>query len=110
MDANAVEFVEICETEDLWAGEMMEFDVAGRAVLVLNVDGTFHAFDGTCPHQNVSLAEGRLDGAKLTCRAHEWEFDVSTACSINPKGECLKRHAIRIEDGKVFVAAGAGAV
>ncbi|WP_255466292.1 Rieske 2Fe-2S domain-containing protein [Ramlibacter sp. WS9] len=97
-------FVEVCAVEDLWMGEMESFEVASHEVLILNVDGELQAFDGICPHQSVSLVEGRFDGKVLTCRAHEWSFDACTGEGINPKAECLRRFALRIEGGKVFVS------
>ncbi len=103
MRAETMAFVEVCEANDLWVGEMLDFEVGGRPVIVVNVEGTFHAYDGRCPHQGVPLAKGSLEGGKLTCRAHQWEFDVCTGHSINPIGECLVRHPVKIEDGKVLI-------
>jgi toluene monooxygenase system ferredoxin subunit len=54
------------------------------------------AYSGTCPHQGVSLAEGELDGTTLTCRAHLWQFDAVSGNSINPTGEQLIRHEVRV--------------
>jgi nitrite reductase/ring-hydroxylating ferredoxin subunit len=54
----------------------------GQRVAVFNVDGKFYALDDACPHEGAPLSLGRLDRHILTCRVHEWEFDVTT-------GECL---------------------
>ncbi|HSV84859.1 MAG TPA: Rieske 2Fe-2S domain-containing protein [Ramlibacter sp.] len=103
-DVMSQEFVEVCASEDLWAGEMETFDVGEHEVLILNVEGELKAFEGICPHQSVPLAEGRFDGKVLTCRAHEWSFDACTGQGINPKNECLRQFALLVVDGKVFVA------
>ena len=42
-------FVEVCAVDDLWIGEMECFDVGAAEVLILNVDGQLHAYDGICP-------------------------------------------------------------
>ena len=97
-------FVELCSTDDLWIGEMETFDVGNHEVLLVNIDGEFHAYDGVCPHQAMPLIEGRLDGKVLTCRAHQWSFDACSGSSINPRGECLRRFALRIENGLISVA------
>lgn len=98
------QFVEVCASDDLWEGEMECFDVGRHKVLVVNVDGELHAYDGICPHQSVSLEEGVLEGKVLTCRAHQWTFDVSSGKSMNPAGERLRRFPIRVVDGMVSVA------
>jgi nitrite reductase/ring-hydroxylating ferredoxin subunit len=99
----AVRFVELCAADELWAGEMCAFEVGPHQVLLVNVDGAFHAYDGRCPHQRVPLAEGRLDGRTLVCRAHQWEFDIGTGHSVNPTGACLRRFPVQVADGRVFV-------
>jgi toluene monooxygenase system ferredoxin subunit len=96
-------FVSVADADDLWDGEMEAYDVDGREVLVVKIEGEYHAFDGTCPHQSVSLVEGRLDGATLTCRAHEWCFDARTGAGVNPSSACLVRHGVRVVDGEVQV-------
>jgi nitrite reductase/ring-hydroxylating ferredoxin subunit len=98
------EYVELTEESALWDGEMESYDVGDAEVLLVKVDGQVHAFDGICPHQSFPLVEGELEGSRLTCRAHEWQFDVRTAESINPRGERLTRHDVRIDaDGMIRV-------
>jgi toluene monooxygenase system ferredoxin subunit len=80
------------------------FDVGANEVVVVNVNGQLHAFEGICPHQSVALVEGDLTGNVLTCRAHQWSFDACSGKSINPAGECLRRFPLRIVDGKVWIA------
>ncbi|HSV53675.1 MAG TPA: Rieske 2Fe-2S domain-containing protein [Burkholderiaceae bacterium] len=103
-DITSQAFMEVCAVGDLWAGEMESFDVGTHEVLILNVEGELQAFDGVCPHQSVSLVEGRFDGNVLTCRAHEWSFNACDGKGINPKGACLRRFPLRIVEGKVLVA------
>lgn len=104
LTATGAGFVDLMEVEDLWDGEMESFDVGDEEVLVVKVGGEIMAYGGTCPHQSVSLVEGELDGETLTCRAHEWQFNVRSGKSVNPTGACLNRHEVRLtEDGMVQV-------
>jgi toluene monooxygenase system ferredoxin subunit len=96
-------FHEVCGVEDLWAGDMDAFTINGRKILLINVDGTFRAYADTCPHQDFSLALGKLEGCVLTCRAHHWKFDVSTGLSINPRNERLVEYPVRITGDAVEV-------
>ncbi|WP_233149950.1 Rieske 2Fe-2S domain-containing protein [Kineosporia sp. A_224] len=98
------EFVAVAADDELWDGEMEAYDVGAAEVLLVKLDGEYRAFDGTCPHQSVSLVEGSLDGATLTCRAHEWSFDVRSGAGVNPRTACLVRHAVRVRDGQVLVS------
>lgn len=97
-------FVAVAETGDLWDGEMESYDLDGREVLLILLDGEYHAFDGSCPHQGTSLAYGTLEDGLLTCGAHEWEFDVRTGQGVNPRTACLRRHEVRVAGGRVLVS------
>lgn len=100
----AEEFVAIAADDELWDGEMESYDVDGTEVLVVKVDGEHYAYHGVCPHQSFSLVDGDLEGTRLTCRAHEWAFDVISGAGLNPRDTCLIRHAVRVADGSVAVS------
>jgi nitrite reductase/ring-hydroxylating ferredoxin subunit len=100
------EFVRLKGAEELWDGEMESYPLGDGEVLIVRVDGQFHAYDGLCPHQSQPLVEGDLemDAGILTCWAHLWEFDVRTGAGVNPKDACLTRLDLRIAaDGGVEV-------
>ncbi len=102
--AEGGDFVQVLEADALWDGEMESFDIGDEEVLVLKVDGEIRAYDGICPHQSQSLVEGELEAGVLTCRAHEWQFDALSGTSINPRGNCLHRHDVRVTaDGMIEV-------
>jgi toluene monooxygenase system ferredoxin subunit len=83
---------------------MDSYDVGGTEILLVRLDGRFHAYRGACPHQSQPLVEGVLDGGTLTCQAHEWTFDLRTGLGINPRGSCLTRHEVSVVDGMVLVS------
>mgnify|MGYP006266640053 CR=1 FL=1 len=96
-------FVDLVASDQLWDGEMEAYDIGDTEVLLLKVNGEIRAFDGICPHQSVSLVEGEFEDGMVTCRAHEWRFDALTGESVNPRGECMKRHDVRVVDGVIQV-------
>jgi nitrite reductase/ring-hydroxylating ferredoxin subunit len=95
--------VELCGVDELWDGEMECFRVGEANILLLKLDGQFHAYQGHCPHQGTSLAEGELDGQVLTCRAHHWQFDAASGQGVNPKSARLQRFRVRVVERKVLI-------
>jgi nitrite reductase/ring-hydroxylating ferredoxin subunit len=95
--------VMLCRSDDLWDGEMACFPVAGIPILLVRLSGQFHAYDARCPHQGFALVEGNLDGERLTCRAHQWQFDLATGQGVNPKRACLRRFPTHVVAGHVLV-------
>ncbi len=98
------DYVAVAAEDELWDGEMESYDVDGAEILLVRLDGQYHAYDGRCPHQSQPLVDGTLEGASLTCSAHEWMFDIHTGRGINPRTSALARHDVRIVAGVVLVS------
>jgi toluene monooxygenase system ferredoxin subunit len=65
-------------------GELTGIEVAGKRLVLLNVDGEIRAFEDRCPHLSSRLSEGDIGGRTLTCTAHLWEFDAVIGKGANP--------------------------
>ena len=70
------ELIKVAETKDLPPGEAMSVEVAGVAVALFNVNGSYYAIADTCTHAGGSLSEGEMDGTVVTCPLHGATFDV----------------------------------
>jgi nitrite reductase (NADH) small subunit len=68
----------IAKTSELLPGSAREFIAEGRIIALFNVDGSFYALDGLCPHQGGPLGKGHLAGCVVTCPWHGFQFDVTT--------------------------------
>ena len=96
-------FRPIIAAAELWDGDMTARRIDGQDILLVRLNGVVYAYENRCAHLGVALSEGRLDGYLLTCRAHHWQYDARSGGGINPATACLRRFAVKIEDGKVFV-------
>lgn len=97
------DWIVIARAEECPPGTSIERVAGDRMVALANVDGTFHAIDGLCPHQGGPLGAGRLCGTVLTCPWHGWQFDVVTGRhQISPTVR-QPVHAVRERDGLVEV-------
>jgi toluene monooxygenase system ferredoxin subunit len=93
----------VATLDDLWEGEMTPVTVDGRPIVLINVAGDIYAYDDRCPHSGTPLSKGILDGAILTCSAHEWVFDSRLGQGINPATACLRRVAVQVEGEVISV-------
>ncbi|OJZ73533.1 (2Fe-2S)-binding protein [Mycobacterium paraffinicum] len=102
---SAPTWIPVATVDDLWEGEIAEFFVGDRPILLAHLrSGQIRAFDGLCPHAGFPLADGDVDGDVLTCSAHNWEFDLSTGAGINPNSCRLRSHAVRREGDQIVVS------
>jgi NAD(P)H-dependent nitrite reductase small subunit len=77
------------------AGRMVE--VGGEEVALFNFNGEYYATSDMCPHRGASLAEGFLDGGKVFCPLHCFDFNLKT-------GECATVPSLRIRTYEVKIA------
>ena len=79
-------WVRIARTAECPPGSGLERIAEERVIALFNVDGTFHAIDGVCPHQGGPLGRGALEGCIVTCPWHGWQFDVTNGQNqVNPR-------------------------
>ena len=79
-------------------------EIAGTRIAVANVDGVFYAFDDACTHEQCSLAEGDLEGARVICACHGAEFDVRTGEVLAPPARTpLRVYPVRVADGALQI-------
>lgn len=94
---------ELYRLSDLWVGEMVGLECDNTPILLINVEGTVHAYADRCAHKAVKVSGGTIIGHVLRCPAHGWEYDITNGDGINPRHVCLKSYAVAIRDGTIFV-------
>jgi toluene monooxygenase system ferredoxin subunit len=100
-------FVRVLPHAELWIGEMLAINVAGRRVLLVRLDSGVYAYEDRCAHLRVPLSEGTLRDGVVTCGAHGFQYDASTGLGINPKNTSIAAFPVHIEDGYIWVELGA---
>jgi nitrite reductase (NADH) small subunit len=84
-------------------GSAGEYVAGERIVALFNVDGTFYALDGICPHQGGPLGKGSLSGCIVTCPWHGFQFDVTTGQHQTSQSLVHSRFPVKVEADAVWV-------
>lgn len=101
-----MEYLKLCAAKDVPPGQMRHFDVRGREVLVVNLNGQFFCLDARCTHAGAPLDEGTLEGDLLTCPWHYSSFRVTDGSVVNgPAQKPLGTYNIVVGDEQLFVEA-----
>ena len=89
---------------DVAPGTMFRVELEGKRILLANVEGTIHACDEMCTHEDFSLALGALQGNCLKCSLHGSRFDLLTGKPLDePADEDLRIYPVRIEGDSILV-------
>lgn len=101
-----------CRSQDLKGKKPMAVTILGiPLVLFRNQRGEVGALLDRCPHRNVPLSCGQVQGEHLECGYHGWRFDTGGVCRVVPglpdqsesKGRRAPRHAVIEQDGLIWV-------
>jgi nitrite reductase (NADH) small subunit len=68
------------------------------------LDDTIFAIEDRCPHKGGPLSQGIVHGHAVTCPLHNWVFDLQSGEAAAPDVGCVKRFAVRVEDGRVLLS------
>jgi len=98
------DFVKASRVGDLAPGKMMRVEIAGRRILLANVDGRFYATADTCTHEDASLSSGSLRGELVRCPLHGSRFNVCTGRVMEePAEQDLQTYPVRVEGDHILV-------
>lgn len=97
--------VRVCRLADVVPGELRAFTVAGVTwpVIVTYANAELVAVPGVCPHEDVALADGHLEGTELVCPGHSYGFDLTTGACTHDRTLALRRYPIQVVGDEVFV-------
>lgn len=95
----------VCRVGDVGPGATVGFPVAGLTfpVMIANVDGRLLAASSICPHEDVSLLDGDLRGAIVTCPGHGYEFDLETGRCAHDRSLVLNRFPVQVLGDQVYI-------
>lgn len=97
-------FIKIADRADLpVADEAKEFTCGEKMICVANVAGELSAVDNVCMHRGGPLGQGMIDGSKIVCPWHGWEYDAKTGEVAHNRSMKLKVYRIRVEGEDVMV-------
>ncbi len=97
-------FVPVARASEIPPGTVKIVEAGGQKIALCNVDGTFHAIEDRCSHDNGPLGEGGLAGNLLECPRHGAKFDVTNGRPVTlPAVIPVKRFTVKVEGGQVLV-------
>lgn len=77
---------------------------AGEDVLLLKIEGAFHAVSNVCSHAWALMLGGDVDGHALECPLHGARFDVRDGRALTPPAvKPIAVYEVKVEQGRILV-------
>ncbi len=97
-------FVKLTTESELPApGQAKEFPCGDKVICVANVNGTISAMDNVCLHRGGPLGQGVIEGNKLVCPWHGWQWDVNSGEAVHNPVVRIAVYPLKIENGDVMI-------
>lgn len=94
----------LCSVGDLADGTMRRFEVGGKAIALVNLNGRVYAIGDVCTHLRCPLSEGELDGDLVVCPCHGSMFDVPTGeVRGGPAIDPVPSYPVTVEGGEIRI-------
>lgn len=99
------DFIRVATVRNVAPGNMKTVTVAGKKIMLANVNGQLFATDDMCTHAQCSLGEdGFLEGSIVICGCHGGRFDViSGKATALPAVTNVKTYEVKAENGDIFI-------
>ena len=104
IEVTTVPFHTIPEAKNIAPGKGMTVAVENRRVALFNLDGNYYAIDDTCPHVGAPLGGGWVDGERVACPMHGWEFDIKSGKGLTVPGCSVTKYEVRKENGEIQIS------
>jgi nitrite reductase (NADH) small subunit len=98
------EFVKLTTQSELpTEGEAKEFPCGEKVICIANVNGSITAMDNVCLHRGGPLGQGVIEGNKVVCPWHGWQFDVTTGEATHNPNARVAVYPVKVERDDVMV-------
>jgi len=83
--------------------EAKEFTCGEKTICVANISGKLVAMDNVCLHRGGPLGQGLVDGGKIVCPWHGWQYDPTTGAATHNPAAKVQVYPIKIEGDDVLI-------
>ena len=98
------DFVKVAQTGELSPGQMKYIKLGRERILLVNLNGEYHAVSNICTCAYAPLSAGKLMGEDVWCYLHGSIFNVKTGEVVrSPAKRSLTVYRVRVEGDGVFV-------
>ena len=96
-------YTKAARAADVPAGGSLLVRMNGRKIVLFNVGGNYYALDNSCPHSDGPICEGRVEGDKVICPRHSWEFDIKSGRAKDVSGYRIRTYPLKLDGDEILI-------
>jgi nitrite reductase (NADH) small subunit len=97
-------FIKLTTRSELPAvNEAREFPCGNKTICVANVEGAISAIDNVCLHRGGPLGQGMIEGGKVVCPWHGWQWDPKTGEAEHNPAAKVAVYPITVDNEDVLI-------
>lgn len=89
--------------DELPVGSTLTKRVMARRLMVVNDNGRLFGIDGDCRHMKASLADGTIKDGFLTCKKHNWKYDLNNGDCERDNQLPLKTYRVELINDEIYL-------
>jgi 3-phenylpropionate/trans-cinnamate dioxygenase ferredoxin subunit len=100
------EWIKVCDVKSLKNGDLLDFDIKDKKILISKLRDKVYATDRICTHAYADLSTGFIneDERTVTCPLHMSAFKLEDGAPQNlPAEEPLKTYKTKIQDNYIYI-------
>jgi nitrite reductase/ring-hydroxylating ferredoxin subunit len=75
----------------------------GRALCLVNAEGSLYALAAACPHAGADLSKGWCSNGKLVCPFHRYSYDLSTGRGTLGQNDFVNVYPVQVRKDGIYV-------
>ncbi|MEM8504922.1 MAG: FAD-dependent oxidoreductase [Cyanobacteria bacterium P01_D01_bin.1] len=100
----SVQRISVCQVSDLEIGEMQQFSVADKEILLAKTESGVSVIAAHCSHYGAPLAKGIMHNGRIVCPWHNACFSADTGTHLSAPGrDNLAKFPVHIESDTIYV-------
>ncbi len=103
MTSDPPEFRRVAKVSQIPVGESLPVIANSVPIALFNLEGTFHATQGDCPHQGGALGGSKLDGNHIVCPLHKWRFDCESGAYMSVGTGSLRKYEVKVDGEDILI-------
>ena len=96
-------FVKVATLSQLDPDTVREVEANGSRYALCRVGDRVTALDGTCLHRGGPLGQGTVQGQRVVCPWHAWEFDCATGENDYDPSLRVAAYPVKVEGGDILI-------